>query len=310
MPDGSHDSAGPTLNDHDLEGHLMSNDRFDLSGKVAIVIGATKGMGATIAEQFAASGAKVVVNSRTAADAQEFAATLNDAHGHGEVIAVAKAGDMTSKPDLEAVVEAALDAFGTITTLVLSPSIRPWFGSAVDTPDDEIDMQYLYIFKSRFQVTSLCIPHMARAGGGSVVYIGSGSAFEATSERSVYACMRAAEAQMMRNFAAEFGRNNIRFNFISPGLIDAHGSKSLFADMATVKEITDGMPMRRYGEMSEISNAATFLASDASSFTTGAVLPVDGGRNLHATPSRLTDAFAAEQAGRTDTSDAASMGVG
>jgi 3-oxoacyl-[acyl-carrier protein] reductase len=266
----------------------MGRDQFDLSGKVAIVIGATKGMGIAIAEQFAASGAQVVVSSRTASEAEELAATLNDRYGNTTTIAVAKSGDMTVKSDLQAIVDTAIESFGKLTTLVVSPTIRPWFGPTINTPDDEIDTQFLYVFKARFWITSMCIPHMARAGGGSAVYIGSGSAFEASSERSIYACMR----------AAEDGRNNIRFNLISPGLIDANGSKSLFEDKATVAQITAGMPMRRHGETSEIASVATFLASDASSFTTGAVVPVDGGRNLHAVPSRLTDAFADEQAVR------------
>jgi 3-oxoacyl-[acyl-carrier protein] reductase len=280
----------------------MTNDQFDLTGKVAVVMGATKGMGEAIAHRFAASGAQVAVNSRTAADAAGLAQELNDRYGQGAEVATAVPGDMTDKSALEAIVTSTIDAFGKLTTLVLSPTIRPWFGPTIAMPDDEMDTQILYVFKSRFWMTSLCIPHMARAGGGSAVYIGSGSAFEATSERSLSSCMRAAEVQMVKNFAAEYGQDNIRFNIISPGLIDAHGSKALFADKATVASITAGMPMRRHGEVSEIAAAATFLASDASSFTTGAILPVDGGRNLHAVPSRLGSAFAEEQAARLKTS--------
>ncbi len=273
----------------------MSNDRFDLSDKVAIVIGATKGMGETISQQFAASGARVLVSSRNEGETAALAEALNARHGKGKTIAVAQAGDMTLKPDLQRIVDKAASAFGKITTLVLSPTIRPWFGSAIDTPDDELDTQFLYTFKCRFWATSLCIPHMARAGGGSVIYIGSGSAFESTSERSISSCMRAAEVQLMKNFAAEFGQNNIRVNIISPGMIDAHGSAALFADKAIVAQIIAGMPMRRHGSTAEIASVVAFLASEASSFTTGAVVPVDGGRNLHAVPSRLTNAFAAEQ---------------
>jgi 3-oxoacyl-[acyl-carrier protein] reductase len=287
----------------------MGKDQFDLSGKVAIVIGATKGMGIAIAEQFAASGAQIVVSSRTASEAEALAGTLNERYGDATTIAVAKSGDMTVKSDLHAIVDTAIESFGKITTLVVSPTIRPWFGPTINTPDDEIDTQFLYVFKARFWITSMCIPHMARAGGGSAVYIGSGSAFEASSERSIYACMRAAEVRLVQNFAAEHGRNNIRFNLISPGLIDANGSKSLFEDKATVAQITAGMPMRRHGETSEIASVATFLASDASSFTTGAVVPVDGGRNLHAVPSRLTDAFADEQAVRLATASSAKDGA-
>ena len=271
----------------------MGNDQFDLSGKVAIVVGGTKGMGAAIAEQFAASGARVTVNSRTAVEAETFVERLNDSHGRDEPVARAAPGDMTDKAVIQEVVDSTVATFGKLTTLVLSASIRPWFGPSIATPDDEIDTHFLYLFKCRFWMTARCIPHMVGAGEGSVIYIGSGSPFEATSERSVAACMRAAEVQMVKNFAAEFGANNIRFNIIAPSLIDAHGSKALFADPATVASIAAGLPMRRSGEVSEIAAAATFLASDASSFTTGAVLPVDGGRLIHAVPNRLGPAFAA-----------------
>jgi NAD(P)-dependent dehydrogenase (short-subunit alcohol dehydrogenase family) len=267
--------------------------QFDLSDKVAIVVGGTKGMGETISRQFAASGARVLINSRTPDDVEALAAELNAEYGDGHAIAAGKAGDMSVKADLQALVDTAVATFGKVTSLVYCPSLRPWFGSSIETPDDEFDKEYLYFFKSKWWITSMCVPHMAKAGGGSVVYIGSGSCFEATSERSLTSCMRAAEVQMMKNFAAEFGQNNIRFNIISPGLIDAHGSKALFADKAAVAAIVAGMPMRRHGETSEISNVVTFLVSDASSFTTGAVVPVDGGRLLHAVPSRLTNAFAA-----------------
>ena len=273
----------------------MGNDHFDLSGKVAIIVGATKGMGAAIAEQFVASGARVTVNSRTAAEAEAFVGRLNDRHGGGEPVARAAPGDMTDKAVIQDVVDSTVANFGKLTTLVLSASIRPWFGPSIAMPDEEIDAHFLHMFKCRFWMSSLCIPHMVAAGEGSVVYIGSGSPFEATSERSVASCMRAAEVQMVKNFAAEFGADNVRFNIIAPSLIDAHGSRALFADRATVALIAAGLPMRRSGDVSEIAAAATFLASDASSFTTGAILPVDGGRLIHAVPNRLGPAFAAEQ---------------
>ena len=276
----------------------MSADRFDLAAKVAIVTGSTKGMGQTIAEEFVAHGGRVVITSRNAAEALEGASRLNARHGAGSAVAVAQSGDQASLAGQEAVVAKAMTAFGTLTTLVCSPSIQPWFGSSLETPENEIDRQYVLIFKSRFRLTRLCIPHMARAGGGSVIYIGSGSAFEATVERNTYACMRAAEVQMMRNFAAEFGRENIRFNLIAPAMIDSSGANSLFADKAIVADLHAQLPMGRSGTRAEIAATALFLAGDASSFTTGAVLPVDGGRSLHVRATRLRAAFASEQDAR------------
>jgi len=271
---------------------------IDLTGKVAIVTGATKGMGAAISEIFARSGARIVLTSRTAVDGETMATSLNERYGSGKTIAAAQSGNLEKKAELQAVVDKAIEFFGRIDVLVCVPSIRPWFGSSIETPDDEIDRQFTAIFKSRFWITSMCIPHMIQAGGGSVIYIGSGSAFEATSERSTYACVRAAEAQLMRNFAAEFGGQNIRVNTIAPSLIQSHGSAALFQDASTVSMIAAGLPMRRHGTTNEIAAAAAFLASDASSFTTGTVLPVDGGRHLHAVPTRLTKVFANEQATR------------
>lgn len=273
----------------------MSNDRFDLTGRVAVIIGGTQGMGLAIAEMFAASGARLMISSRTAADAETVASSLNERFGNGEVIAAAAAADMTIKEQLQRVIEETVSKFGKITTLVASPTVRPFFGSSIDTPDEELDAQYLYVFKSRFWIASMCIREMQKAGGGSIIFIGSGSAFEATSERSVYSCVRAAEAKLVQNFAAEFGKDNIRVNIISPGLIDSSGAQALFTDPAVTKTFTDRLPMLRAGTTREIASVATFLASEASSFTTGAIVPVDGGRNLHAQPNKLTNQFTADK---------------
>jgi 3-oxoacyl-[acyl-carrier protein] reductase len=273
----------------------VSNDIFDVNGKVAIIIGGTKGMGLRIAERLAAGGAKIMINSRTEGDAAQVAEMLNTNYGKGEVIAAAQAGDMTNKAHLQAIVDATLSQFSKITTLLMSPTVRPWFGSAIDTPDSELDEQYLYIFKCRFWITSMCIREMQKSGGGSVVFIGSGSAFEATSERSIYACLRSAEVKLMENFAAEFGKDNIRFNIISPAMIDSSGSQALFRDPKIRQEFSERLPMKRHGTVDEIAQAAMFLVSEASSFTTGSIIPVDGGRNLHAQPSRLTANFAADK---------------
>ena len=270
------------------------NDNFDLSDKVAIIIGGSKGMGLACAELFARSGARVLITSRNHAEAQAAADTINEKFGGGRTLVIAKSADMVSKVDLRTVVDAALAAFGKITTLVMSPTIRPWFGSAIETPDEEIDEQFLYIFKSRFWITSMCIPEMAKVGGGSAIWIGSGAVFEATAERSVYSAIRTAEWKMMENFAAEFGKDNIRFNFISPAMIRSSGSQALFRNEEVQRKFSERLPMKRHGEVSEIASVAAFLASESSSFTTGAVIPVDGGRNLHASTSDLASQFTPE----------------
>lgn len=269
----------------------MSTTRFDLAGRVAIVTGASGGMGLAVAERFAASGARMVIAARNEERLARLAADLNARFGQGRAVAAALAGDLGDKAHLRALVDTALACFGTLTTLVCSPTIRPWLGSSIETPDPVIEEQLLYVFKSRFWLSSMAIPHMVAAGGGSIVYIGSGSVFEATAERSVNTIARAAELQMMKNFAAEFGPDNVRANVIAPGMIDSSGSKALFASEEGARRIAS-LPMRRGGRVEEIAMAAAFLASDASSFTTGAVLPVDGGRLLHAVDGMLTRALA------------------
>lgn len=268
----------------------MSPDRFDLSGRVAIVTGATQGMGAACAERFAASGARLVLTSRTAQALEVAADALNNRFGGGKEIAVPLAGDIGQKAHLQALVDLALARFGSVTTLLCSPTIRPWIGRSIDTPDAVLEEQLTYIFKSRFWLAGMAIPHMIAAGGGSLIFIGSGSVFEATTERSSGTICRAAEWQMMKNFAAEFGRNNVRANIIAPGMIDSVGSKALFDSPAGAQRIA-ALPMRRGGRIDEIAAVAAFLASDSSSFTTGAVIPVDGGRLLHAVDGMLTSAY-------------------
>jgi NAD(P)-dependent dehydrogenase (short-subunit alcohol dehydrogenase family) len=268
----------------------VSPDHFDLSGRVAIVTGATQGMGAACAERFAASGARLVLTSRTAQALEAAADDLNRRFGNGQEIAVPLAGDIGQKGHLQALVDLALARFGSVTTLLCSPTIRPWIGRSIDTPDAVLEEQLTYIFKSRFWLAGMAIPHMIAAGGGSLIFIGSGSVFEATTERSSGTICRAAEWQMMKNFAAEFGRNNVRANIIAPGMIDSVGSKALFESPAGAKRIAE-LPMRRGGRTDEIAAVAAFLASDSSSFTTGAVIPVDGGRLLHAVDGMLTQAY-------------------
>lgn len=271
----------------------MSPDQFDLRGKVALVTGATKGMGLSIVERYAKSGAKVVVTSRNADECAAVAADLNARYGKGETIAIAVRCDIDVKADVEAAVKATLAAFGKVTTLVCNACGMSWLGRIVDMPDDELDRTFLTVFKSKFWFSTLCAPSMAESGGGSIIYISSGSAWEAATERAVYACMRAAEIHFMKNLAAELGPDNIRVNAISPGLIRTFSSQPLFADPEKHRAMGLNMPLRRTGEPEEIAQAAAYLASDASSFTTGGVIPVDGGRLLHAQPNRLTDVYGA-----------------
>lgn len=272
----------------------MSGAQFDLSNCVAIVTGATQGMGEAVAQLFATSGARLVLSARTADKLENKTAAINDSAG--KTVAVPVAGDLGDKAHLQALVDTAIAQFGRLTTVLCAPTIKPWLGSSIDTPDAVLDEQLLYVLKSRFWLSSLAIPQMIKAGGGSLVYIGSGSVFEATTERSANSIARAGELQMMKNFAAEFGPQNIRANIVAPAMVESSGSKELF-DSPEGRERISKLPLRRGGTTVEVANAAAFLASDASSFTTGAVLPVDGGRLLHSVDGMLTSAMGKSDSG-------------
>jgi len=253
-------------------------------------------MGLASAERFAASGADVVICGRNPVALAQSAAMMNQAFGNGHERVICVTADISDKAQLQTLVDRTLDRFGKITTLLCSPTIQPWLGSSIETPDDVIDEQFTYIFKSRFWLSSMVIPHMIAAGGGSLIYIGSGSPFEATSERSINTIARAAELQMMKNFAAEFGRYNVRANIIAPAMVSSSGSQALLTHPTGIARMAK-LPIPRAGRTDEIAAAAAFLASEASSYTTGAVIPVDGGRLLHAVDAMLTTAYSSDQGG-------------
>lgn len=271
----------------------MSVCKERLTGKVIIVTGATKGMGRAIAERIAAEGGRVIVTSRNLAECEEVASEICRAHSADSAIAVRC--DVNAKNDLHDLVRQSLDRFGSIDGLVACACAPPWWGPSRETPDEALDHQFLSVFKSKFWLSNLVIDHMVEHGGGSIVFISSGSAFEATSERSVYACMRAAEIQLMRNMAAEFGPSGVRVNAISPGLIRTFSSQAIFEDEARLRQHAAKVPMRRTGEPEEIAAAAVHLLSDDASFTTGSVVPVDGGRLLNAVNNGMAEVLAAEQ---------------
>ncbi|MDB5446246.1 MAG: 3-oxoacyl-[acyl-carrier protein] reductase [Phenylobacterium sp.] len=269
---------------------MTSNDRYDLAGQIAIITGATKGIGRAIADRFAASGAKVVISSRSAEDVQALVEELNGRYGAGGQVAVGDSCVIEDKADLQKIVELAQATFGGLTTLVCNACGLAWLGATHEMPDEQMDYQFLTVLKSKIWLVNLALPALMTANGASVVFIGSGSAFETTIERNIYSAMRAAELQYMRNIAAEYGPH-IRVNAISPGLIETFSSAPLFADDAVRRKIAASVPLNRTGAPEEIAAAAAFLASDSSAFTTGTVLPVDGGRLLKAKEKLLTQVY-------------------
>lgn len=247
---------------------------FDLSGKVAVVTGGSKGIGKAISQRLAEHGAKVVVSSRKI-DACE--AVVADIKAKGGT-AVATACNIAHKDQLKALVEFTNKNYGGIDVLVCNAAVNPYFGATHEMPDDAWDRVMGCNIRSNFWLTNMVVPDMAKRGGGAVIIISSIGGFLGSDVIGAYAISKAADLQMARNIAVEWGGKNIRANCIAPGLIRTDFARALWENPAILKQTMSTTPMRRIGEPDEIAGAAVFLASMAGSYMNGQSMIVDGGR--------------------------------
>jgi len=247
---------------------------FDLGGKVAVITGASRGIGRAIAERMAEQGARVVISSRKL-DACETVAAGIRARG-GEAIAVAcNIGD---KARLQALVETVNQHWGRIDILVCNAAVNPYFGPSVSMPDDAYDRIMNSNVRSNFWLCNLVAPQMAERGDGSIIIVSSIGGFQGSDVIGVYCISKAADMQLARNLAVEWGRHNVRANCIAPGLIKTDFARALWEDPRILEQSVAHTALRRIGEPDEIAGAAVFLASPAGRYTTGQTFIIDGGR--------------------------------
>jgi NAD(P)-dependent dehydrogenase (short-subunit alcohol dehydrogenase family) len=246
---------------------------FDLSGKTAIVTGGSRGIGRAICERLAQHGARVAVSSRKLAACQEVVDGIG-AKG-GEAFAVAC--NIGRKPELQALVDATTERWGGVDVLVCNAAINPHFGPAMTMEDDVFDKMMATNVKSNMWLAHMCIPTMEGRGGGSIVIISSIGGYRGSTTLGVYAITKAADLQLARNLAVEWGPKNIRANCIAPGLIRTDFARALWENPDIYRKRTRDTPLKRIGEPDEIAGAAVFLASPAGSFVTGQGIVVDGG---------------------------------
>jgi NAD(P)-dependent dehydrogenase (short-subunit alcohol dehydrogenase family) len=254
--------------------------QFDLAGRVAIVTGSSRGIGKAIAQELAANGGKVVISSRNQDACDEVAAEINLAHGPG--VATAIAASISSKPALQALVAQARAHFGRIDILVCNAASNPYFGPMSDISDD----LFRKIFDNNVLATnwliSMVAPEMAERGEGSIIIVSSIGGLTSSQTIGAYNVSKAADFQLARNLAAEFGRSGVRVNCIAPGLVRTDFARALWENPQTLEAITRNSAMDRIGEPHEIAGAAVFLASPASTFMTGQAIVVDGGATITA----------------------------
>ena len=248
---------------------------FDLSGKVAIITGSSRGIGRAIAERLAEHGAKVVVSSRKAEACKEVADAINKKHGKDRAIVVP--ANISSKDELKNLVEETNRKFGQIDILVCNAASNPYFGPLGGIQDDQFRKILDNNILSNHWLAQLVAPQMIKCREGSIIIVSSIGGLRGSPVLGAYCISKAADFQLARNLAVEYGPHNVRVNCIAPGLIKTDFARALWEDKARLKAREEQTPLRRIGEPDEIAGAAVFLASAAGSFVTGQNIVIDGG---------------------------------
>ena len=246
---------------------------FDLTGKVALITGSSRGIGRAIAERMAEHGAKVVISSRKQEACQEVAAAIRAAGGE----AVALPANIGHKDQLQALVDATVAHWGGVDILVCNAAVNPYFGPSLQCPDEAFDRIMGSNVRSNFWLCNMVLPQMAERGGGAIIVISSIAGLRGTPTLGAYGISKAADTAIVRNLAVEWGGKNIRANCIAPGLVRTDFARALWEDPAVLAKRVKDSPLPRIGEPDEIAGAAVFLASPAGSFTTGQTFVIDGG---------------------------------
>jgi NAD(P)-dependent dehydrogenase (short-subunit alcohol dehydrogenase family) len=248
---------------------------FDMTGKVVIITGSSRGIGKAIAEEMAVHGAKVVISSRKA-DACDLVTTeINARHGAGTAITVP--ANISSKESLQNLVGETRKSFGRIDALVCNAASNPHYGPMAEISDEQFNKILTNNIIANNWLVSMVAPEMIERGDGSITIISSIGGIRASTTIGAYCISKAADMQLARNLAHEYGPSGVRVNCIAPGLIKTDFAKALWDNPETLKRSTATAALRRIGEPEEIAGAAVFLASRAGAFTTGQTIVIDGG---------------------------------
>lgn len=247
---------------------------FDLTGKVAVITGSSRGIGRAIAERMAQQGAKVVISSRKAGPCEEVAAGINAQHpGH----AIAIPANISSQEDLQRLVDETRKAFGQIDILVCNAASNPFYGSQLDIGDDAFRKILENNIIANNWLVKMVAPEMKERKDGAIIVVSSIGGLRGSEVIGAYCISKAADMQLARNLAKELGPFNIRVNCIAPGLVKTDFAKALWDTPAGEERASSGTPLRRLGEPDDLAGAAVYLASRAGAWTTGQTLVVDGG---------------------------------
>jgi NAD(P)-dependent dehydrogenase (short-subunit alcohol dehydrogenase family) len=251
---------------------------FDLSGRVAIVTGSSRGIGKAIAERLAEHGARVVISSRKPDACEAVAAAINAALGAEAAIAIA--ANISAKSDLQHLVEETQRRLRRIDVLVCNAASNPHYGPMAGIADEQFRKVLENNVLANHWLIQMAAPGMIERKDGSIVIVSSVAGLKGSEVLGAYAVSKAADFQLARNLADEWGPHNVRVNCIAPGLVRTDFARALWENPATLRTVAAKTPLRRIGEPDEIAGAAVFLASRAGSFVTGQAIVVDGGATM------------------------------
>jgi dehydrogenase/reductase SDR family protein 4 len=254
----------------------VANGPFDLSGKVALITGSTRGIGKAIAVAMAEAGARVVISSRKADACMAVADALNSRG----LTTIAVPCNVSSKEELKHLVDTTLQEWRRIDILVGNAATNPVYGPMSEVPDSAFDKVMGTNVRSNFWLCNMVIPQMAERRDGAVILVASIAGLKGNMTIGTYGISKAAEMQLARNLALEWGPHNIRVNAIAPGVIRTDFAKALWEEEGRRKRLEAATPLRRIGEPGDVAGLAVFLASPAGSFITGQSIVIDGGRTI------------------------------
>jgi len=249
---------------------------LDLTGKVAIVTGSTRGIGRAIAEAMARAGAKVVISSRKQDACDEVVShILNEG-----LDATPIPCNVGRRGDLERLVSETRKYYGRIDCLVCNAAVNPYYGLITQMPDEVFTKVIDSNVRSNLWLSNLVIPEMAERRDGSIIFVSSIAGFKGSLMLGMYAISKAADMQLARNLAVEWGPKNVRVNSIAPGLVHTDFARTLWQNPEILARAESSYPLRRIGEPEDIAGAAVFLASRAASWMTGQTIVIDGGATI------------------------------
>jgi|TARA_R110000796_G_scaffold60307_4_gene139388 NAD(P)-dependent dehydrogenase (short-subunit alcohol dehydrogenase family) len=250
--------------------------KFNLKNKVAIVTGASKGIGESIARGLAEYGAKVVISSRNQEAVDQVANNLKK-EGYDALGIACHVGD---EDQLKKLVEETMNAYGGLDILVNNAATNPFYGP-LDTMENALFDKIMDInAKAPFHLANLCYPIMKKSGGGSIINIASVEGMKPSVGLGLYSVSKAALIMLTKSQAVEWGKFGIRSNAICPGLIKTKFSSALWQNEKILDQVTRHLPAGRMAVPDEMAGLACFLASDASSYCTGSVFTADGGHMI------------------------------